>query len=259
VVIDGHLYNRSDWGPCSNDAALFLQLYQKFGFTEAVKKINGDFAIALLDANEDCLWLSRDRIGLKPLYYSSQKDFFGFASRPKALFDMPGTSKEVNREFVALFAASHYRYFDNRPEKSPFKDIMQLQAGHVARFKAGSLTISRYWDLHETQDRHGPVNKLAEQYRDLLLDSVAIRFQSAKRPAFTLSGGMDSSSVLASAVRFSGEKQHAFSTVYKDKTYDESAEISSMLAANVKEWHAITLDNDPDVLEIVRNMIALHD
>ena len=74
--------------------------------------------------------------------------------------------------------------------------------------------------LYGTMGAEGEA-ELAERYSDLLLDAVALRLKSVQRPAFTLSGGLDSSSVLASAVRLNGAKQHAFSTVYADKTYDE--------------------------------------
>ena len=103
-----------------------------------------------------------------------------------------------------------------------------------------------------------PEAALADRYRDLLLDAVTIRARDAEQPAFTLSGGMDSSSVLACAVRASGERQVALSTVYDDPTYDEREDVKSMLESAVSTWHTVVI-GQPDVVADVRRMVALHD
>ena len=257
VVMDGYIYNRDDFGIADSDAHVLAELYAKNGFAEALLKINGDFAVALYDSKIDTLWLARDRFGIKPLYYVDTKDLFAFASRPSALLTLPGTQREVNQQFVALFAASHYRYFDNNPEQSPYANIKQLPAAHMMRLTRNDVTSRRYWSLAESGDFEEPESALAQGYRELLMDAVALRLRSARRPAFTLSGGMDSSSVLGSAVSLSGRKQHAFSAVYADKTYDESDEISSMLE-QTKEWHRIPIGT-PDVFGLIRRMIEVHD
>lgn len=258
TVIDGCIYNRNDLGQAASDAQLFSTLYARHGFERAVQQINGDFAIALYNPRIDTLWLARDRFGVKPLYYVAGSKRFGFASRPRALLTLAGVSGEVNRPFVALFAASHYRYFDNQPEKSPYADISQLPAAHMLSVRKGTLTKSVYWSLEETPEFTESETDLAGRYRDLLLDAVSLRLKSTQRPAFTLSGGMDSSSVLASAVRVTGGKQHAFSTVYTDKTYDESIEIRSTLAATAEQWHPLSVGT-PDVFGLLRRMVEVHD
>src|SRR5207302_1902062 len=172
---------------------------------------------------------------------------------------LPGVSREVNRRFVGLFAGSHYRTFDNEPRDSPWAAIAQLPAAHAARIRGGDISSSPYWTLEDKPDLDGSVPALAERYRALLLDAVARRLRVAERPAFTLSGGMDSSSVLACAVAAAGgRRQHAFSTVYVDATYDESAEIQSMLASTVETWHPVRVGN-PDLLATVRRMIEAND
>lgn len=258
VIFDGHIYNRDELGPAENDAALVVALYERHGFSEALRRINGDFAVALYDEATDTLWLGRDRFGVKPLYYTPAGDGFAFSSRPRALLALPGVSPEVNRKFVALFATSHYRYFDNDSEQSPYASISQLPAGHVLSVANGQVTTSRYWLLDEKPEFTAPEEELAEQYRALLLDAVALRLKAAREPAFTLSGGMDSSSVLASAVRASGSRQYAFSAVYDDRTYDESDDIRPMVEAVVKEWHPVRVGT-PDVFGLVRRMTEVHD
>jgi asparagine synthase (glutamine-hydrolysing) len=167
--------------------------------------------------------------------------------------------RDVNRRFAALFAASHYRCFDNAPDQSPYATIRQLPAGHFLDIEGGQLRLARWWDLAEQEEWHDGEAALAERYRDLLADAVRLRVATAARPGFTLSGGMDSSSILASAVATSGTRQQAYSSVYANKTYDESDEIRSMLDAAVEQWHQVRVGDEIDVFGIVREMVAAHD
>jgi asparagine synthase (glutamine-hydrolysing) len=258
IVLDGHIYNRTELEDSGSDAELLLSLFQRHGFVDALRRLNGDFAAALHDSATDTLWLGRDRFGIKPLYYAQSPGRLAFASRPRALLALPGMSREVNRLYAALFAASHYRYFDNRPEESPYAQIAQLPAGHWLCARSGRVSRGAYWSLQDLPDHEGSESELAERYRELLLDAVSRRLKTAQRTAFLLSGGMDSSSVLAAAVRATGRKQHAFSSVYLDKTYDESGEIRSMIGAAVERWHPVAVGT-PDVFDLVQRMIAVHD
>lgn len=239
-------------------AARIAETFRMRGFQAAAAETSGDFAIALLDLGAGELWLARDRFGVKPLYYVDQPALFAFASRPAGLLALNGVPSDVNRRFVALFAGSHYRYFDNAPAESPYAAVAQLPAAHLAHVSASGVRVIRYWTIEDQPDLSGSEAELAERYRELFVDAVKGRLSAATRPAFTLSGGMDSSSVLASAVHVSGRRQHAFSTVYSDHTYDESAEIRTILDDTVEEWHQILVDA-PNVPDLVGRMIAAHD
>ena len=257
VVLSGSIYNGAELGGGS-DTELLARLYRRAGFAATLAQLNGDFAIALYDEPARTLWLARDRMGVKPLYYASSGGRFGFASRPRPLLALPGIDPSINARFAAVFAASHYRYFDNHPGESPFANVSQLPGAHWLRLRDGEVTTGRYWTLEDRPDLEGTEGELAEQYRSLLMDAVRLRVAVAHRPVFTLSGGMDSSSVLASAVRVVGERQPAISTVYTDRTFDESDEIRSMLDTTVSEWHQVPVDA-PDVLDLVARMVAAHD
>jgi asparagine synthase (glutamine-hydrolysing) len=258
VVLDGHIYNRDALGDAPDDAALFATLYRRRGFADALSQINGDFAVALHDEAADRLWLGRDRLGVKPLYYAMAPGFFAFASRPRALTCLLAVGAEINTRFAAIFAGAHYRYFDNQPDESPYRRVAQLPAAHWLCLRRGSVETGRYWALDDAPDWNASQEELAAQYRDLLLNAVDLRVRSAVRPAFTLSGGMDSSSVLASAVNRTGRRQDAYSTVYADKTFDESDEIRTMLEANVSTWRRVAVDK-PDVFSLVRRMVRAND
>lgn len=262
VIIDGCIYNTYDFSwlglSSDNDAEIIAASYRKKGFTETLRLINGDFAIAVYDSDKNTLLLARDRFGLKPVYYWIKGNNFAFASRPGALLKIPAISSQPNRKFAALFAAAHYRCFDNDPDKSPYEDISQLPAASMLTFRNGKINIENYWQLKEQDDFRENENSLAERYRELLFDAVKTRLKKAVKPAFTLSGGMDSSSVLISACKSENQKQHAFSSVYSDKTFDETKEIASMLDAAVKKWHPVHVEK-PNVFSLVEDMVKVND
>lgn len=258
VVLDGRIYNRQELGTAGTDADAFLQLYRRRGFEAAMQAVNGDLAVAVVDEGADRLWLGRDRVGSKPLYWTRLPDGIAFASQPGGLLVVPSVSHAVDREFVALVAGSHYRTFDNAIERSPYNAIAQLSAGHVLEAGPTGVSVRRYWDLDDRGDVAVDEPELAARYRTLLADAVAIRLATSSRPAFTLSGGMDSSSVLASAVEAAGATQHAFSSVYRDPTYDETEEIRSMLDVAVDTWHPVRVE-DPDLLAAVGKLVAIHE
>ncbi|MEO9185644.1 MAG: asparagine synthase-related protein, partial [Kofleriaceae bacterium] len=240
-------------------ASAVLALYRKHGFVDALAHIDGDFAIALYDAATRTLWLARDRFAIKPLYFAAVDDGFGFGSRTRALLALPAVSRTPNRGFVARFAGLHYRTFDNEPRESPYAAIAQLPAGCYLEVRDGRIVReASYWALTEQPDLEASEGELAERYRALLIDAVARRRKVADRPAFTLSGGMDSSSVLACSVHTTGRKEHAFSTVYHDATYDETNEIQTILDATVEEWHPVRIGN-PDLATLIPKMIAAND
>jgi asparagine synthase (glutamine-hydrolysing) len=186
-----------DGVPLGSEAASFMALFLSVGFEEAVRRTNGDFAIALYDGRDGTLWLARDRFGVKPLYYARLGESVAFASRPRALWEVSGVTRRPDPKVVALYAASHYRVFDHDPNRSPYAGISQLPAGHVARFNHGRWTQIRYWGLADAPNFEEDESVLADRYRELFMRAVERRVHAAEKPAFMLSGGLDSSSVVS--------------------------------------------------------------
>ena len=239
-------------------AKALLDIYVRRGLDAALVRANGDFALAIVDERKGEVHLARDRFGVRPLFYWASGGRIAFASRMRSLLALREVPRVINRTFAGLFAGSHYRTFDNDPERSPFAEIRQLPAAHCLTWKSGASSVRRYWTLDAERDWQVSEPELAEQYRELLLDAVRIRLSRLPRAAFALSGGMDSSSVLACAVRNRGARQHAFSTVYRDPTFDESEDIKPILEATAERWHAVQV-NEPDVHRLVKAMVAVHD
>ncbi len=257
VVMDGEIFNREDFPSSQTDAERVAKEVECRGFVSTLEKINGDFSIVIFDGDDRTLWLGRDRFGIKPLYYIGLPHRFCFSSRPKALLRAQERGA-VDSSYVLRIAGSHYRYFDNEPSRSPYLGIHQVEPAHWIQWKDGQVTKGSYWRLQDKEDFQTSEELLANQYRELLADSVKRRMLVARSPTFTLSGGMDSSSVLATAVSSANKKLPAFSAVYSDRTFDESHEIRTSAEFLVSKWHPISID-PPSILEIVHEMVHLHD
>jgi asparagine synthase (glutamine-hydrolysing) len=263
ATVDGHFINLEEFkaagaGPDASSSEWLIVLYQAYGFERALERLAGEFAVALYDSTSGQLWLARDRVGHRPLYYAETPSGIAFASRIGSLLVIPEVPVEPNRRFVSVFAGSHYRYIDNVPDESPYAAIHQVPAATVVCFTDGAKRTSRYWQLTEQPEFLESEQELAVQYRELLMEAVRQRLALCTKPAFTLSGGMDSSSVLSCAVEAVGSKLHAFSSVYTDKTYDESDEIKTFLSHKVEKWHPILIEGF-DLFSTVRKMVAVHD
>ena len=263
-VIDGIIFNFGELvaeapdGYGGTQASLIAHLFRRIGFEATLSRLNGDFAIALYDQSNAQLWLGRDRFGAKPLYFAHLNDGLAFASQPWALMANPEISAEINPRYVSAFASLHYRTFDNRPEESPYRDINQLEAGSYLSCSGHRIRVQRYWNLRQQDDFHLSEAELGEQYHELLLDAVELRVNAATSNAFTLSGGLDSSSVLSCAHAITKQPQPAYSAIYADKTFDESDEIRPMLVEKVSEWRSIALGNKIDLFSDIDELIAIH-
>jgi asparagine synthase (glutamine-hydrolysing) len=265
VVLDGRILNAAELRAAMpaaepGDAALIAALVQRHGMPAALKRLSGDFALAVLDPRAGRLWLARDRFGVRPLYWATVPGGVAFASQPRSLLMLPGISPEPDPSFVARFAASHYRTFDNDPERSPYRAIQQLPAASVLEIGPdGPGSPVRYWQIEDQGDLEQSEAELAEAYRAHLLRAVRQRLGAAARPVFTLSGGLDSSSVLCAAVDLTGGPQQAVSCVYADSVYDEREQIRDVVATKVAQWHAVEIGNEIDIAAIVARQVRLHD
>lgn len=264
AAVDGRIFNRDELGVPGTDAQAVLTLTARLGLPEVMRLINADIAVSVWDQRARTLWLGRDRFGLRPLYHAACGGAVGAASRTRPLLALPGMPVEADPAYVLRIAGSHYRAFDNDPQRSPLVGVDQVPAAGVVALTVGDdgrverVRRMRYWTLGDDGFLTDDEATLAERYRDLLADAVRRRVAVAPAPAFTLSGGMDSSSVLASAVRAEGDRQIAYSTVYADPTYDERADIATILEDCVADWRPVEVAV-PDVFGLVARQVAAHD
>ena len=245
----------------TGDAALVAALIRRFDFPTALAHIVGDFAVAAYDARTHSLYLGRDRLGVKPLYWCKKSQDIAFASQPRGLFPVL-EQVSVNKGFVARFAASHYRVIDNNRMESPYENIAQLPAGHWLQVRDNGAVKGPicWWEI-TAQPVFSSENRaaLAEEYRALLLAAVARRVRATRNPLFTLSGGLDSSSILCCAVEAMEMKLPATSSLYVDALYDERHEIMDVVDEKTTKWLPVELGNEIEIVDLVSHLVRLHD
>ncbi len=202
IIFNGEIYNYKELRKgllekghkffSETDTETVLHLFEDFG-EGCLEKLNGIFAFAVWDIKKRELFLARDRIGVKPLYYFSGGGKFIFSSEIKAILEHD-IKKEVDAE-----AFNHF--FRLRYVPAPltiFKGIYKLPSGYFARFSAGGLKISKYWDIENFEDLNSK-NDIIEKIRFLMKDSVGCQLIADRPVGIFLSGGTDSTSILGIA------------------------------------------------------------
>src|SRR5439155_13994926 len=155
--------------------------------------LRGMFAFALWDMRRQRLLLARDRVGKKPLYFSFDGTNLWFASEAKAILQDPAVRRDV--DYAAIDAFLHYQYLPN--EQSAFAALSRLAPGHILTFDGSRLEQRRYWKLSYADQVHRSDEESCELIRRHLLDATRLRLRSDVPLGAFLSGGVDSSAVVA--------------------------------------------------------------
>jgi asparagine synthase (glutamine-hydrolysing) len=201
-----------------SDTEVILHAYEDKG-EECVNDFNGQWAFALWDAKRRHLFLSRDRLGVRPLFYTIVRNQFLFASEIKALFADPG----VPRALDVMGLDQIFTFWSTVAPRTIFQGIHELPPGHSLVVDAGGCRPIRYWSLDYTP-RLEPVDedRCAEELLDLLVDATRLRLRSDVPVGAYLSGGLDSTIVATLARRFTDSQLRTFSVAFEDSEFDES-------------------------------------
>lgn len=242
AVFNGEIYNfpelrhelegRGHQFYTHSDTEVIVHLYEEMG-AECVTKLRGMFAIALYDERRQSLLLARDRIGKKPLYYAQDGGRLYFGSEIKAILAAAPRLAEVNPEGVLQFF-----YFGYIPDpNSAFQRIAKLPPGHLAEYKNGEIKVQQYWDVpaYGTYDP-GSDEACLEEMEARLAEAVRIRLISDVSLGALLSGGVDSSIVVALMARASSEPVKTFSIGFGKDDFNE-AECARVVAKKFGTEH----------------------
>lgn len=204
----------------SGDCETVVQAHAQWG-DDAVDHFNGMFAYALMDERADRLVLVRDRLGIKPLYFAQTDHALIFASEIKALLAYPGMEKELDVSAVSSYL--NFRYVVG--ERTFFKGISQLQPGHIltaTRGGGGGVSIRPYWSIpHESELMTCTAEQAVVQVREALADSVRERMISDVPFGSYLSGGVDSSAIVALMAQRAREPVKTYSIGFEEEGYNE--------------------------------------
>jgi asparagine synthase (glutamine-hydrolysing) len=204
-----------------SDTEVLVHLYEEHG-DAFVEHLNGQFAVALWDGRSRRLVLVRDRVGIRPLFYTWNAGRLAFASEVKALFALP----EVPRRLDAAALASVFSYWSTVPPASVFENIAELPAGHRMTVEGDRIELQRWWDW--TFPGSGALDaasedRCAEELHALLVEAVRLQLRADVPVGAYVSGGLDSSIVTSIVARRSETPLRTFSLTFEDAGLDESA------------------------------------
>jgi len=204
------------------DTEVIVHAYEEYG-TDCLKHFNGQFAFAIWDTNKRQLFLARDRVGIRPLFYHLEQGTFAFASEVKSLFTLPHIVREIDP--VALDQI--FTMWTTLPPRTAFKDVLQLPPGCFGIFsqEKGTLKVNPYWELpfNESSEGQGSEADYSEELNRLLTESTRIRLRADVPVGAYLSGGLDSTIITSLINKINPSRLSTYSIQFADQSYDESS------------------------------------
>jgi len=261
VVCNGEIYNHLELRKTlsakghifvsQSDIEVIVHAYEEYG-ESFVKRLNGMFAFAIWDDLEKLLIIGRDRIGIKPLYYCYDRNCFAFASELTALLESPCIDKRLDPR--AIDCLLNFEYIPG--PTTIFQKARKLPAGHLLKIRSNSLKTEKYWDLRWKTNGHVEVQTVESDLLYLLKKSVSSQLMSDVPVGAFLSGGLDSSVIVALMSELSSKPIKTFSIGFDQASYDELP-YARIVAKHFKTDHyELTVDpNDTD--QIVEAISAL--
>ena len=201
-----------------SDTEVIVHLYEEKG-EDCVHDLNGQWAFAIWDSNRQKLFLSRDRLGVRPLFYTTTKDGFLFGSEIKSLFVLPSVQREIDVEALDEL----FTFWVTLPPRTIFSGISELPPGHSLVLDRGEIQVRSYWKLNYNSSlRIENENEAADILLELLLDATRIRLRSDVPIGAYLSGGLDSTVIAALVKKLGITHLKTFSVAFEDEEFDES-------------------------------------
>jgi len=261
TVFNGEIYNFVELRPelekkghrfyTNTDTEVIVHLWEEHG-PDFVQHLRGMFGIAVWDTKTKTLMLVRDRLGIKPLYYAEIPDGLFFGSELKSLLAHPSVPHEVDYSAIGEYLELQYI----SPPRSAIKGIAKLKPGHHALFQKGTLTVGEYWDaVPQPEDR--PFGEFREELEATLTEAVRLRLVADVPLGVFLSGGIDSSTVVALMARLMGEPVKSFSIGFDYESFDE-LKYARLIAKHFGTDHHEEIVH-PDAIELLPKLVWHYD
>ncbi len=204
-----------------SDTEVLVQMYALYG-ADCLQHLNGQFAFCIWDKKKQSLFLARDRVGIRPLFYWAKGGSFAFCSEIKGLF----TLKEINKKIRPESLAQIFTFWTTLTPDTVFENIFELPPGHHMTVTGSEIKIEKYWSLKFRNDddaHHNNLNRSVEEFTELITDATKIRLRADVPVAAYLSGGLDSSVTTSLIHKIYPDALNTFSIGFKDKEFDETA------------------------------------
>lgn len=251
IVFNGEIYNHQDLRKdlqvrghryrTKSDTETIVHLYEEYG-TKCVEHLRGMFAFAIWDRTKRCLFLARDRLGIKPLYYRFENNTLLFGSEIKTLLAYAGVKPEFNRGVLAEYLAFGYL----AGEETMYAGIRKLLPGHTLTIdEHGHLRASPYWDLNVSVDDGSRSREYyVRSYREQLEECVSSHLMSDVPLGVFLSGGLDSSAIAALTTKIRREPIETFSVGYGEDAFSELPYARTIADHLKSRHHEVRLSRD---------------
>ncbi|MBI3894999.1 MAG: asparagine synthase (glutamine-hydrolyzing) [Acidobacteria bacterium] len=258
VVFNGEIYNYKQLrrkleqkGHCfstTTDTETIVHLYEEYG-ERCVEEMRGMFAFAVWDERRRKLLIARDRLGIKPLYYAEVNGRLVFASELKAILQLPEVERTLNWKALNRL----FTFLCTPASESIVQGIHKLEPGHTLVTSPGQKpSIRCYWDVHFQPDPRLTEERCTEQLRELLEESVQLHMVSDVPVGAFLSGGIDSSAVVATMARLTPDRVRTFSIGFPEDDYNELQFARTIAKKFGTQHHELLLE--PNVFEIMEDL-----
>ncbi len=248
IIFNGEIFNypelrkwlqdRGHQFRTQSDTEVIIHLYEEKK-EHCVDDLNGQFAFAIYDSVKQSLFLARDRLGIRPLFYAHHNGCFSFGSEIKSLFS---GDKTLPRKIDPFILHEIFSCWSATGSETIFSGIQQLDPGHWLHIDAGgNITDKRYWDIpfHDDNFENTNEDELAEELRSLLIDAVRLRLRADVPVGAYLSGGLDSSTITSLIHHYTDNPLKTFSVTFADNVYDEREQQNEMVRFLNTDHHSI--------------------
>jgi len=253
VVFNGEIFNylelridlekRGHRFSTHSDTEVIIHLFEEKG-EKCLDDLNGQFAIALWDEKRRRLFLARDRMGIRPLYYLIHAGRCYFGSEIKAIF---AADSSIPREIAPDVLGEIFTFWMPVGQRTIFKNIRQLLPGHFAWVDCNGFRENEYWDIPLTPCERRNIrseSEYIEEMRELLIDSIRLQLRADVPVGAYLSGGLDSSSITSLVRRHAVNRLKTFSVTFSDATYDESLQQQEVVSYLNTDHAAVQCESD---------------
>ena len=264
IVYNGEVYNfkeikagLEEFGikfKTGSDTEVVLKAYLHYG-SVCLKMFNGMFAFAIYDKNEKTAFIARDRLGIKPLFYSLYNNQLVVASEIKSFWETHIPKVFNSEKFGELFS---FRYVAG--QETIYNHVKKLMPGHYLTYSSGKIELHEWWNLRDyaLNEEYSPKRSPTEWYRETFDDAVKLRNISDVPVGILLSGGLDSSSVAAALTSIHAGKLSSFTVRFTEKKYDEG-ELAKLVAEKCDLDYNELYINEQDVFQKLVNLISSSD
>lgn len=267
IVFNGEIFNYVELRPelerrghhfaTNSDTEVILHLYEDFG-PDCLKHLNGQFAIAIWDTRQKSLFLARDRVGIRPIFYTDTGQALVFGSEIKAILAYPGVTAEIDPAALDDI----FTYWSPQSPRTVFKGVYEVPPGSYMLVRNGEKQIERYWqlefpDISSTEYLAGmkrPEQEYLAEFQGLLIDATQIRLRADVPVGAYLSGGLDSSTITAIIRHYTGNRLDTFSISFSDPEFDES-DYQRRMAQHLGTDHQVVYATHADIGRIFPDVI----